>query len=279
MPLFVVLARIHGPVAMSATTHPAADTRTPPRRPPAHERTWAPSQLGRNGNPPPYDYQRRLDHLGTCPKRSPRFRTDWLEAVATYQRAGHISAGAVSVAHVLAERSNAHGKDLAPVSEAHLGRQLHKVSGSTYSAKYASDRLDELRAAGLLDWEHGQESQRWDDERRQLLGGRWQGACRYRLLVPDAYAHALAERRRKHTSDTRRHHRSTRPGRTTTPTEPRHPDRRDQARSSAAAIARNADTTTFEAGVAELEEHFTGELYEVAYDEFTSIWRRERDGP
>ena len=245
------------------------------------ERSFAAHELGRNGNPPPYAYKRRLDYLGTCPKRSPRFRSDWLEAVYDAMRAGLISAGAVAMAHVLAARSNAHGKDLDPVSERHLGRQLPKVSGGGYSAKYASDRLDELRHANLLDWEHGQESQRWDEERRQLLGGRWQGACRYRLLIPDTYVAELAARRRNKATDTRQRHAARRPGRVTqpTPSEPYHPDPNAQARSTAAGVARSASTHTFDQGVDELSEHFTGGVYEAAYDEFVSVWRRERDGP
>ena len=228
--------------------------------------------LGRNGNPPPYRYQRRIDYLGRPAKRTARFRDDYLEVVRTGQRDGAISIRAQVVAGVVATASNNSGKDIC-FTEAWFAKQLHKVNGDTFSARYVSDGLDELRAAGFIDWEHGQTEQRFDEARRQMLGGRWQGAATYRLLIPLKYQQQLDERREA--SRARRRG----PGRVTpTPADTGRAAGRERRLSGRQAailadvnrLTGNADS--FQQAADRLANVYRAAEYEFAYDELTRLW-------
>ena len=254
----------------AGTTMTRPNQRDRPVRP---ARTFAPHELGRNGNPPPYAYQRRIDYLGPEPKRGGQFRSDFIDSVNEAQRAGTISARSASVASIVAAASNRYGKDIT-FTERWFAKQLHKVNGSPYSARYISDGLDELRTAGFIDWEHGQESQRFDDARRQMLGGRWQGACTYRLLIPQRFVDQIEQRRQQYRE------RRTGGGRTTPAgTQPETPPRRhrrpaDGRRAAviddARRLARNV--TSFDRGVKQLDDAYKGSEYMLAYEEFRDAW-------
>jgi hypothetical protein len=135
---------------------------------------------GNGGSPAPWGYKRRISELGPLEPRSKQYRHQYRRAV------GYLAYDAavlrpvdVNVADVLLELTDYR------TTEAQIAAQLPpKSSGKAVSKRVASDALDRLRAAGLVDWDHGTTDDFYDDKRRALLNGRWQGPPTYRLLIP-----------------------------------------------------------------------------------------------
>jgi hypothetical protein len=278
------------------TLHPPTPTAGPRSRG-RRNASCAGTGLGNGGTPPPWRYQRRISTLGPLSKRPPIFRQDWLEIVNRYQQAGTISSAAAAVAEIVASRSNRHGADinsdtyravddngqpLPLLTEPGIGALATKRNGQRYAARWASNGLDELKAAGLLDWDHGTETQRNSPDRRRALGGRWQGPAIYRLLIPDVDQARLNERRTRHRAKQQSagSGRAQRPRRHDPRTEsrPRPPKNieADQADRNGAALAWTAPS--WQAGIDQLEDEYRGrpDLYEAAYASYTATWQLHR---
>lgn len=145
----------------------------------------------------PWRYQRRINTLGPLPKRDPIYRQDWLEASRGEAIAGNLSIAALAVADVVADASNRHGADIYYLTQEQIAKRCRKRNGEHFKARWAARGLAELRRTGLLDWDHGTDSERNDPERRTRLNGRWQGPCIYRLQIPAQWVMNMAERRRE----------------------------------------------------------------------------------
>ena len=160
-----------------------------------------------------------------------------------------------------------------------------RSSGEARSKRIASDALDRLRAAGLIDWQHGTKEEFYDKERRSLLNGRWQGPSTYRLTIPVALHQMIVAREgaaRSETMRTKRQHNGGRTGRHDTPADARgisaREERRRQVQSVAASTALAASTTTFDEGVTALHDQYGAddEVFAWALEQFEQSWNRGR---
>ena len=211
----------------------------------------------------PWRYQRRIDTLGMCSRRDAMFRTDWLEAV----RGTPLSIGALAVALVLADASTRFGADVKYLTQAEIAARCNKRNGTVFQARWAKRGLDELRDAGLLDWDHGTILERNDQARRQRLGGRWQGPCIYRMVIPAEWVARIAERRRQARAN-KTHGRAQR-----SPREQRRDEARQRALNAAAEAARLAASYKEALAVLEAQSLLTDpELWNLAIEELDTTW-------
>ena len=106
--------------------------------------------------PAPWAYKRRISELGPLEPRSKQYRHQFRRAVGylAYE-AAVLRPVDVNVADVLLELTHGGRRDYR-TTEAQIAAQLPpKPSGRAVSKRIASDALDRLRAAGLVDWDHG----------------------------------------------------------------------------------------------------------------------------
>ena len=144
---------------------------------------------GNGGSPAPWGYKRRISELGPLEPRSNQYRHQFRRAVGylAYE-AAVLRPVDVNVADILLELTHGELRDYR-TTEAQIAAQLPpKPSGRAVSKRIASDALDRLRAAGLVDWDHGAVQDFYDIKRRALLNGRWQGPPTYRLADPQVVA-------------------------------------------------------------------------------------------
>jgi hypothetical protein len=233
---------------------------------------------GNGGTPPPYGYRRRISELGPLEQRSKQYRHQFRRAVGylAYD-AARLGVVDVAVADVLLDLTHGGIRDYR-TTEAQIAAQLPpKANGQAVSKRVASDALDRLRAAGLVDWEHGTAEDFYDQERRTMLSGRWQGPPTYRLLIPKSLHDHILESEAAARSETFRHKNRSRSGSHVTA-----PDamtererRRRQAQSNAAAVANAAGTRTFEEGLDAIKGTYGDdpELLAVAVHQFQVSWR------
>jgi hypothetical protein len=182
----------------------------------------------------------------------------------------------VSVADILIDLTHGGTRDFR-TTEAQIAAHLPpKRSGEALSKRVASDALDRLRAAGLVEWDHGTSEDFYDDKRRALLNGRWQGPPTYRLLIPKPLHQHILESEATAKTRTWRDKNETRRG-------PRHPDderpgprerERRQAQSNAAGLAKAAGTRSFKEGLTALNSAYGDdpELLSVARHQFERSW-------
>lgn len=277
------------PSYRSADTHSALPPlRDLPERPDAAARRGssagrrnasAGNGCGNGGSPPPWAYQRRISELGPPESRSKQFRHQHRRAVAylAYEAAA-LRPIDVNVADVLLDFTHGGTRDYKTTESQIAARLPTKNNGMAVSKRVASDALDRLRAAGLLDWDHGTTEDFYDHERRTMLNGRWQGPPTFRLLIPKALRdHIEASEAEARTETFRRKNQQHRRSSTTSATQPitdREQQRR-QAQSNAAALANAASTTTFQQGVDSIRNAYDEdpELLTAALQQFQQSWR------
>ena len=232
---------------------------------------------GNGGSPAPWGYKRRISELGPLEPRSKQYRHQFRRAVGylAYE-AAVLRPVDVNVADILLELTHGGRRDYR-TTEAQIAAQLPpKPSGRAVSKRIASDALDRLRAAGLVDWDHGTSEDFYNDKRRALLNGRWQGPPTYRLLIPkplhehilesEAAAKTRTWRDKNHNRRNSRHTDEDGPS-------PRELDRR-QAQSNAAALARGAGTRSFQEGLTAIDSAYGDdpELLALARRQFEQTW-------
>lgn len=241
---------------------------------------------GNGGSQAPWQYQRRISTMGRLEPRTKQYRAQYTAAVSHQLFAGVLRSTDLSVAHVLVDMTLGGLRDYR-VTEAEIARRLPpRPDGEAVSKRVASDALDRLRAAGLVDWDHGTSDDFYDQQRRALLNGRWQGPSQYRLTIPHDVHQLIAAReaaarsetmraRRNNTRHNDRHHDTT----GTPPASPREQQRR-QAQSNAAALALLASTADFQTGVGALHDQYGDDvdLFDAAYEQFERTWHQAR-GP
>ena len=155
----------------------------------------------------------------------------------------------VSVADILIDLTHGGTRD-SRTTEAQIAVHLPpRPSGEAFSKRVASDALDRLRAAGLVEWDHGTSEDFFDDKRRALLSGRWQGPPTYRLLIPKALHEHIEESEAAARSRTWRDKNETRRRRPDEDGRSLRERERRQAQSNAAALAKAAGTRSFEEGL------------------------------
>lgn len=233
---------------------------------------------GNGGSPPPWDYRRRISELGPLEPRSKQYRHQFRRAVGylAYD-AGVLRPVDVNVADVLLDLTHGGQRDYR-TTEAQIAAHLPPtLSGRAVSKRVASDALDRLRAAGLVDWDHGTSEDFYDDTRRALLNGRWQGPPTYRLLIPKPLHEHILESEAAATTRTWRdknRNRQRSPDTDHARPSPRELDRR-RAQSNAAALARAASTPSFEEGLTALDSAYSDdpELLAVARRQFEQSWK------
>lgn len=244
--------------------------------------------LGNGGVAAPWHYQRRISTMGPLEPRAKQYRAQYTSAVSHQLLAGEIRSVDVATAHVLIDMTLGGLRDYR-VTEAEIARRLPpRADGEATSKRVASDALDRLRAAGLVDWDHGTANEFYDPQRRTLLDGRWQGPAIYRLTIPADLHQLILAREAAARSQTMRAKRG--PGRHT---QRDHPpartasgigpaeERRRQAQSNAAALARLATTSSLEQGLAALYEQYSHErdLFAAAAEQFERTWSQRARGP
>ena len=232
---------------------------------------------GNGGSPPPFAYRRRIDELGQLERRSKQYRHQFRRAVAflAYDAAQLLPVD-VAVADVLLDVTHGGARDYRTTEAQIAARLPPRRDGRAVSKRLASDSLDRLRGVGLVDWDHGSATDFYDDKRRTLLNGRWQGPPTYRLLIPKPLHDHILESEAAARSETwrnkNRQHRSS-----PTPTTDRSPreQARRQAQSTAAALANAAGTASFEEGLDAIVGAYEDdpELLAVARQQFEQSWR------
>ncbi len=282
----------------NTSTNTSTDTTGPralPIRPDAAQRRGcsiglrnasAGNSHGNGGSAAPWAYQRRISTMGRLGPRNKQFRAQYVAALEHQQFAGILHRSDPSVAHVMINMTLGGQRDYR-VTEAEIARQLPpRADGQAVSKRVASDALDRLRAAGLLDWDHGTSDEFYDPQRRTLLNGRWQGPPVYRLTIPTDVQHMINAREAAARSATMRDKRNG--GRhtdqqhhtgATGPLSDREQQRR-QAQSNAAAVALLATTTTFADGLTALHAQYgdNSEVFDAASEQFERTWHQAR-GP
>jgi hypothetical protein len=259
--------------------------RTGPERPDAAARrgssigqrnSSARNGCGNGGTPPPFAYRRRIDELGPLETRSKQYRHQYRRAVAflAYD-AAQLSPVDVAVADVLLDVTHGGTRDYRTTEARIAARLPSRRDGRAVSKRVASDALDRLRDAGLVDWDHGTAADFYDEKRRTLLDGRWQGPPTYRLLIPKALHDHIVESEavaRSETWRTRNRQRSDKP--VLAAPSPREQERR-QAQSAAAALANAAGTANFREGLDAIVSAYGDdpELLDVARRQFEHSWR------
>ena len=214
---------------------------------------------GNGGTPPPYAYRRRIDELGPLEKRNKQYRHQCRRAVAfVAYDAAQLYPIDVAVADVLLDVTHGGTRDYRTTEARIAARLPPRRDGQAVSKRVASDALDRLRAAGLVDWDHGTAADFYDEKRRTLLDGRWQGPPTYRLLIPKPLHDHILESEAAARSETwRQQEPPAAPATTSSATSgmsPRERDRR-QAQSNAAAVANAAGTGRFEEGLHAITRH------------------------
>jgi len=278
------------PALAAMPTLPLADMlpplRSAPERPNAAARrggsignrnSSARDGCGNGGSPPPFAYRRRIDELGPLERRSKQYRHQYRRAVGflAYDAAQLLPID-VAVADVLLEITHGGARDYRTTEAQIAARLPPRRDGRAVSKRIASDSLDRLRSAGLVDWDHGTAADFYDEKRRTLLDGRWQGPPTYRLLIPKPLHDHILESEAAARSETwrnkNRQHRSGPPPRTDR--SPREQDRR-QAQSAAAALANAAGTASFQEGLDAILGAYGDdpELLAVARQQFEHSWR------
>ena len=240
---------------------------------------------GNGGVHAPFRYQRRIGTLGPTPARDKQYRHRYQHALSILLMAGALRPIDMAVAGVMLDQTYGGTRDYR-ITESGLARRLPaRTDGQAYSKGMASSALDRLRALGMIDWEHGTLEEFFDEVRRAMLDGRWQGPCKYRLMVPDelwqrvliAEAEArtrtfAAKRAAQADKNAHRTQQANRPS--------RREEQRRQAESNAAALARMDTTVRFQDGLDKLHDAYGGDpdLYEYAYAQYSTTWQRTR-GP
>jgi hypothetical protein len=260
--------------------------RSAPQRPDAAARrgssigernSGARNGCGNGGTPPPWAYRRRIDELGPLETRSKQYRHQYRRAVAylAYD-AAQLYPIDVAVADVLLDVTHGGTRDYRTTEARIAARLPPRRDGRAVSKRVASDALDRLRDAGLVDWDHGTAADFYDEKRRALLNGRWQGPPTYRLLIPKPLHDHILESEAAARSQTWRNKNHQR--RLDTPAgkdpSPREQERR-QAQSAAAALANAAGTASFDAGLDAILSAYSDdpELLAVARQQFQHSWR------
>jgi hypothetical protein len=234
---------------------------------------------GNGGTPPPFGYRRRISELGPAEQRTKQYRQQFRRAVAylAYD-AAILRPVDVAVADILIDLTHGGTRDYR-TTEAQIATKLPpRANGQAVSKRVASDSLDRLRAAGLVDWDHGTVEDFYDEHRRALLDGRWQGPPTYRLLIPKPlHDHILATEAAARSETWRNKNRNRRA--VSNAADEDRPSRRErerrQAQSTAAAFAMAASTVTFQEGLAALDETYRDdpELLAVARHQFGQSWK------
>jgi hypothetical protein len=134
---------------------------------------------GNGGTPPPFAYRRRIDELGPLENRNKQYRHPCRRAVAfVAYDAAQLYPIAVAVADILLDVTHGGTRDFR-TTEARIAARLPPPrDGQAVSKRVASDALDGLRDVGPVDWDHGTAADFYDEKRRALLDGRWQGLRR-----------------------------------------------------------------------------------------------------
>src|SRR3954447_9231129 len=108
---------------------------------------WVGSGFGNGGVTPPGRYERRRGCIGSDEHHDTFWMSDWRRLLAHLRHAGAISPNAYEVGSHLADFSNERGEHTWP-SQATIGKRLER------SASTVGRALAELRAAGVVEWDH-----------------------------------------------------------------------------------------------------------------------------
>ena len=181
----------------------------------------------------------------------------------------------MNVADVLLDLTHGGQRDYR-TTEAQIAAHLPRDRADAPSPSASSATPSTASAAGLVDWDHGTSEEFYDDMRRTLLSGRWQGPPTYRLLIPTVLHQHILESEAAAKTRTWRDKNRNRPH---TPVaedarpSPRELDRR-RAQSDAAALARAASTPSFQDGLDALDSAYghDPELLAVARRQFEQSW-------
>lgn len=189
----------------------------------------------------------------------------------------------MAVASVMVDRTFGGLRDYR-ITESGVAQLLPPNSdGQACSKGTASASLDRLREHGMLDWDHARFDEYFDEVRRAMLDGRFQGPNIFRLTVPDELWHrvlvAEAEARTNTFAVKKDKAAAKKALRKQGEAQPSARElQRRQAESNASALARLETTVRFQDGVAKLHDAYghDPDLYEYAYDRYSATWQRTR---